>query len=75
MRAGREGGFTVIELIISLVIVAIIMVGLLTAMRSLGLTGEKLDARLALVDERRVVSGFLDDVLGRVVLRPRQSLA
>ncbi len=75
MRAGREGGFTVIELIISLVIVAILMVGLLTAMRSLGLTGEKLDARLALVDERRVVSGFLDDVLGRVVLRPRQSLA
>jgi prepilin-type N-terminal cleavage/methylation domain-containing protein len=75
VRAGREGGFTVIELIISLVIVAIIMVGLLTAMRSLGLTEEKLDARLALVDERRVVSGFLDDVLGQVVLRPRQSLA
>lgn len=75
MSLRREQGFTVIELIISLVIVAIIMVGLLTAMRSFGVTEEKLDARLALVDERRVVSGFLDDVFGQVVLRPRQSLA
>ena len=75
MRLRHEQGFTVIELIISLVIVAIIMVGLLTAMRSFGITGEKLDARIALVDERRVVSGFLDDVFGQVVLRPRLSLA
>lgn len=75
MSLRREQGFTVIELIISLVIVAIIMVGLLTAMRSFGITEEKLDARLALVDERRVVSGFLDDVFGQVVLRPRLSLA
>lgn len=74
MRLRREQGFTVIELIISLGIVAIIMVGLLTAMRSFGITGEKLDARIALVDERRVVSGFLDDVFGQVVLRPRISL-
>lgn len=75
MRRRPQQGFTVIELIISLVIVAIIMVGLLTAMRSFGITEEKLDARLALVDERRVVSGFLDDVFGQVVLRPRLSLA
>jgi general secretion pathway protein J len=71
----RRKGFTVIELIISLVIVAIIMVGLLTAMRSFGITEEKLGARIAVVDERRVVSGFLDDVFGQVVLRPRLSLA
>jgi general secretion pathway protein J len=70
----RQQGFTLIELIISLVIVAIIMVGLLTALRSFGLTEEKLDGRLAQVDERRVVSGFLEDVLGMAVLRPRLAL-
>lgn len=75
MSSSREDGFTVIELIVSLVIVAVIMVGLLTAMRSLGLSEEKLDARLARVDERRVVSGFLEDVLGQMVLRSRQSQA
>lgn len=70
-RSRRQLGFTIIELIISLVIVAIIMVGLLTAMRSFGITEEKLDKRLVLVDQRRVISGFLDDILGVAVLRPR----
>ena len=50
-RSRRQLGFTIIELIISLVIVAIIMVGLLTAMRSFGITEEKLDKRLVLVDD------------------------
>ena len=54
-------GFTLVELIISLAIVSVIMLGLLTAMRSFGVTGEKLDQRLAIVDERRVLSGFLSE--------------
>lgn len=69
----RQQGFTVIELIISLVIVSIIMVGLLTAMRSFGITEEKLAVRLAKADERRVVSGFLEDVLCMAVMRRRSA--
>ncbi len=66
-------GFTLVELIISLAIVSVIMLGLLTAMRSFGVTGEKLDQRLAIVDERRVLSGFLSDILGRAVIRLRRN--
>lgn len=71
----KQGGFTLVELIISLVIVAVIMVGLLAALRSFGVTDEKLERRLAQADERRVVSGFLEDVLGQAVLRPRLAMA
>ncbi|MBN9696262.1 MAG: prepilin-type N-terminal cleavage/methylation domain-containing protein [Zoogloea sp.] len=73
-RIRRQGGFTLVELLISLAIVSVIMVGLLTAMRSFGLTDEKLEKRLAQADERRVVSGFLEDVLGQAVFRPRSSM-
>jgi len=71
----RQGGFTLVELILSLTIISIIMVGLLTAMRSFGITDEKLEKRLSQADERRVVSGFLEDVLGQALFRPRSSMA
>lgn len=70
----RHGGFTLVELVLSLTIIAIIMVGLLTAMRSFGITDEKLEKRLAQADERRVVAGFLEDVLGEALFRPRSSM-
>lgn len=70
----RHGGFTLVELILSLTIISIIMVGLLTAMRSFGITDEKLERRLSQADERRVVSGFLEDVLGQALFRSRSSM-
>lgn len=75
MRMSRHGGFTLVELILSLTIISIIMVGLLTAMRSFGITDEKLEKRLSQADERRVVSGFLEDVLGQALFRPRSSMS
>ncbi|KAB2966412.1 prepilin-type N-terminal cleavage/methylation domain-containing protein [Zoogloea sp.] len=74
MQMSRHGGFTLVELIISLVIVSVIMVGLLTAMRSFGITDEKLEKRLSQADERRVVSAFLEDVLGQAMLKPRLAM-
>lgn len=65
----RVGGFTLIELLLSLVIVSVIMVGLLTALRSFGITEDKLDRRLAAIEESRAVAAFLEDILGRVALR------
>lgn len=69
-RRVSQGGFTLVELILSLVIVSIIMLGLLTALRSFGITEDKLQRRVAAIDESRAVTSFLEDVLGRVAIRP-----
>lgn len=69
-RRVSQGGFTLVELILSLVIVSIIMLGLLTALRSFGITEDKLQRRVAAIDESRAVTSFLEDILGRVAIRP-----
>jgi general secretion pathway protein J len=72
MMARRQAcGFTLVELIVSLTLMAILMLALLGAMRSIGVTEEKLDKRLAVVEEVRSVSSFLDDILGASALKQR----
>jgi general secretion pathway protein J len=57
-------GFTLVELLVGVVILSMIMAGLLAALRSYAVTGERLDQRLRQEDENRLVLGFLRQVIG-----------
>lgn len=57
-------GFTLVELLVGVVILSMIMAGLLAALRSYAVTGERLDQRLRQEDENRLVLGFLRKVIG-----------
>ena len=59
-------GFTLIEVMIALSLLALIMLGLVSALATFGRTATSLDARFERGDEARLVSEFLRDTLGRV---------
>jgi general secretion pathway protein J len=63
-------GFTLIEVLIALVLLSLIMGGLLASLRTLGDTATRLEARGAQTEERRLVSGFLRQVIGGLVSKP-----
>lgn len=61
----RQRGFTLLEVILALSVTALIMLGLVSALATFGRSGARVDAHLERVDEVRLVSSFLRDVLGR----------
>lgn len=62
----HQRGFTLVELLVSVSLLAIIMVALGSAMRTMAQTESRVDQRLSRMDDMRVVSGFLRQTLGRV---------
>lgn len=69
-RAGLVGrraaaGFTLVEVVITLTITALIMLGLVSALATFGQSAARADARVARADDVRLVSGFLRTLLGR----------
>jgi general secretion pathway protein J len=60
-----QRGFTLIEVVLALSVTALIMLGLVSALAAFGSSGSRVDAHLQRVDEMRLVSSFLRDVLGR----------
>ncbi len=59
-------GFTLIELLVVMTLLSIIMVGLVSALRTMAQTESKIDQRLNRLDEIRVARSFLQQTLSRV---------
>ncbi|MEO8118593.1 MAG: prepilin-type N-terminal cleavage/methylation domain-containing protein, partial [Rhodoferax sp.] len=62
----RQSGFTLLELLVVMTLLSIIMVGLVSALRTMAQTETKIDQRLQRLDEIRVARTFLQQTLTRV---------
>lgn len=62
-------GFTLVELLVAMALLSLVMLGMASALRSMGQLEERVDARLEQADEFRIATGFLGQVLGRVSSR------
>ena len=61
-----QRGFTLLELLVVMSLLSIIMIGLVSALRSMAQTETKIDQRLERLDEIRVARTFLQQTLTRV---------
>ena len=59
-------GFTLIELLVVMTLLSIIMLGLVSALRTMAQTETRIDQRLERLDETRVARAFLQQTLARV---------
>jgi general secretion pathway protein J len=59
-------GFTLVEILVAMSLLAVVMVATLSAMRTMAQTEVRVDDRLQRLDQMRVVNGFLRSALGRV---------
>jgi len=68
-------GFTLVELLVVMALLSLLMLGLVSALRTMAQTEERIDGRLAQADEFRVATTFVHDILGRISARQQsQSL-
>lgn len=67
-------GFTLIEMLVVTSLLSLLMLGMVSAMRTLADTGERIGQRAQRADEMRVASGFLRAILGRVSARSLRPL-
>ena len=61
-----QRGFTLLELLVVMTLLSVIMIGLVSALRTMAQTESKIDVRLERLDEIRVARSFLQQTLGRV---------
>ena len=72
MRAiGLHRGFTLVEVLVATALLSLVMLGLLTAMRSFAQSETRIDERIRIDDDLRVSERFLRLVMGNVSPRPR----
>lgn len=75
---GHRRGFTLIEVVIALTLVAVILTGLVSALVSFGKTGTRLEERTLVSDDVRLVYAFLEQSLGaaapRIRVRPEDAV-
>lgn len=73
-RHRRRAGFTLVEVVVALTLLSLILLGLVSALRSLGETGSRLEGRSLRSDDVRLVPGFLRQAIGsaspRLHVRP-----
>lgn len=62
-------GFTLLELLVTMALLSLLMLGMASALRTMAQTEERVDARLAQADEFRVATGFLRTIVGQVSAR------
>ena len=62
----RSGGFTLVELLVAMTLLSVIMIALLSALRTMAQTESRIDQRLARLDQTRVAQSFLQQTLGRI---------
>lgn len=65
-QSNRQSGFTLLELLVVMSLLSIIMIGLVSALRTMAQTESKIDQRLQRLDEIRAARTFLQQTLGRV---------
>lgn len=71
----RGGGFTLLEVLVAMALLALVMAGLLTAMRSFAQSESRIDERIRIDDDLRVSERFLRTVLATASPRPRATPA
>lgn len=62
----RHRGFTLIEMLVVMSLLAVIMVAMGSALRTMAQTEDRVDERLRRNDQMRVVNNFLKKALGRI---------
>ena len=68
-RSPRPQGFTLVEMLVVMTLMSLIMLGMGGALRGMGQTEQRVDQRLARMDEFRVAVGFLTSIVGHVSAR------
>jgi general secretion pathway protein J len=69
MTRRRASGFTLVELVVALALLVLVMLGLLTALRSFGQSEAKIDARIRRDADLRSSAQFLRAILGAMAPR------
>lgn len=59
-------GFTLVEMLLVLVLLSLLVLAMASALRTASQTEERIDTRLARMDDLRIASSFLPSVLGRI---------
>lgn len=68
----RKGyGFTLIELVVVMAMLSLVMLGLMSAMRTFVLTADRVDERIALLGSQRIAAQFVHNVLGSAIIPGR----
>lgn len=70
-----DWGFTLLELLVVMALMSLLMLGMASALRTMGQTEDRIDLRLSLNDEFRVATGFVGEILGRISTRKAQALS
>ena len=65
-------GFTLVELLVVMALLSLLMLGLVSALRTMAQTEERIDGRLAQADEFRVTTAFVQEILGQISIRKKQ---
>lgn len=65
VSARRASGFTLVEVVVALTLLALLMLGLVSALRTFGQTGVRLEAQTLANDDIRLVGGLLQRALAR----------
>jgi general secretion pathway protein J len=71
----RRRGFTLLEVLVAMALLALVMAGLLTAMRSFAQSESRIDERIRIDDDLRVSERFLRAVLATASPRARATPA
>jgi general secretion pathway protein J len=59
-------GFTLLELLVVMALLSLLMIGLISAMRTMAQTETRIDQRLQRLDDLQTIRGFLSQTLSRV---------
>jgi len=70
-----QRGFTLVEILVAMALLSMVMLGLLTAMRSFAQTETRIDERIRIDDDLRVSERFLRAVVSTVSPRTRPAAA
>ena len=62
-------GFTLVEVLVAMSLMSLVMLAMMSALRTTAQTEERVDRKMLAADEVRVVSSFLRSTLGRVSAR------
>jgi general secretion pathway protein J len=65
----RRNGFTLVELLVVMTMLGMLMVAMASALRTTAQTENRVDQRLERMDDMRVATHFMRQILGRVSLR------
>lgn len=66
---GRDRGFTLVEMLVTMALLSLLMLGMASALRSMAQTEERVDQRVERADELRIAAAFLRTTMGRLSVR------